>query len=96
MWRAIEYHVSGCSIGNTVCRAPEQLLTREEALRLYTASAAWLTFDEQRRGSITPGKFADLAVLDASFMRVPVDRIHKLRSVLTLVGGEIVHRSVND
>lgn len=96
VWRAIEYHVSGCSVGNIVCRPSEQLLTREEALRLYTANAAWLTFDEQRRGSISPGKLADLAVLDAPFMRIPVERIHQLRSVLTLVGGEVVYRAPND
>jgi hypothetical protein len=93
VWRAIEYHVSGCSVGKIACRAADQLLSREDALRLYTANAAWITHDEQRRGSISPGKLADLAVLDAPFLRVPVERIHRLRSVLTIVGGKIVYRN---
>jgi predicted amidohydrolase YtcJ len=93
VWRAIEYHVTGRSVGGVVQRRPDYKLTREEALRLYTANAAWITSDEQQRGTLEPGKLADLAVLDAPYMRVPEDRIHDIRSVLTLVGGKVVYQS---
>lgn len=91
VWRAIEYHVTGRSAGGAVQRRADYLLTREEALRLHTANAAWLSFDEQRKGTLAPGKLADLAVLNAPYLNVPADRIHTLRSVLTLVGGKVVH-----
>lgn len=91
VWRAIEYHVTGRSVGGSVQRRAEYKLTREEALRLYTANAAWITSDEPQRGTLEPGKVADLAVLDAAYLRVPEDRIHDIRSVLTLVGGKVVY-----
>ncbi|MCY1519672.1 Amidohydrolase family protein [compost metagenome] len=72
-------------------RRADHLLTREEALRLYTANAAWLTFSEPHRGSLTEGKLADFAVLDAPFLTVAPDDIHKIRSVLTFVDGKPVH-----
>ena len=90
VWRAIEYHVTGRSVGGAVQRRADYLLTRDEALKLYTANAAWVTADENRRGTLAEGKLADLAVLNASFMRMPADQIHTLRSVLTLVDGKVV------
>lgn len=91
IWRAIEYHVTGRSVGGAVQRRQDFLLSREEALRLYTASAAWVIFDETKRGTLAPGKLADLAVLDSPYMRVPQDHIHRIRSVMTVVGGKVVH-----
>ena len=91
VWRAIEYHVTGQSAGAAVRRRSDFLLTREEALRLYTANAAWITFDERHRGTLTPGKLADLAVLDAPFLRTPADQIHSIRSVMTIVDGKVVY-----
>jgi hypothetical protein len=66
-------------------------LTRQQALRLYTSAAAWVTFDEGDRGTIEPGRLADLAVLDQPYLTIAVDRIHTLQSVMTMVGGEVVH-----
>jgi hypothetical protein len=63
-WRAIEYHVTGRAIGGSVQRRPEFALTRQQALRLYTSSAAWVTSDEGDRGAIEPGRLADLAKLE--------------------------------
>lgn len=91
VWRAIEYHVTGRSVGGAVQRRADYQLAREEALRLYTANAAWVAFDEDKRGTLSPGKLADLAVLDAPFLRVPADQIHAIRSVMTMVGGRVVH-----
>ena len=69
-------------------------LDRLEALRLYTISGAWFSRDEDRLGSIEPGKLADIVVLSDDFLdttRVPDAAIKRLQSVLTIVGGRIVH-----
>ena len=71
-----------------------QTLSRMEALRLYTINGAWFSFDENKLGSIETGKLADVAVLSDDFLdpaRVPDEAIKNLRSVLTIVGGRIVH-----
>lgn len=91
VWPAIQYHVTGASAGNGFVRPPSQRLTRMEALKLYTVNSAWLAFGDGDRGSLKPGKLADLAVLDRPYLRVPESQIGEIRSVLTLVGGVPVH-----
>lgn len=71
---------------------PEQCLSRLEALRAFTLGGAYFSFDEQRRGSLETGKLADLAVLSADLLGVAEDDIPELHSVLTMVGGKVVHR----
>jgi predicted amidohydrolase YtcJ len=72
-------------------RGPEQTPTREDALRAYTIGSAWFSFDESKRGSLEPGKFADLAVLSKDYMTVPLDQLESVESLLTMVGGKIVY-----
>jgi predicted amidohydrolase YtcJ len=91
VWPALEFHVTGASLGNAVVRPPDQRMTRMEALRSYTLDSAWLAFDDDDRGSLQKGKQADLAVLDAPYLRVPATRISEIRSLLTLRGGEAVY-----
>lgn len=67
---------------------PEEKLTREEALRLYTNGPAYLQFAEKERGSIETGKYADLVVLDRDYMTCPEDEIKKIEPVMVLVGGK--------
>ena len=74
-----------------VRRGPEQTPTREDALRAYTIGSAWFSFDESKRGSIEPGKFADLAVLTKDYLTVPEEQIEGIESLLTMVGGKIVY-----
>ena len=88
---ALWWLVTGKTIAGTPIRDRSQNLTRQEALRLYTMGSAWFTFDLDRKGSIEVDKFADLAVLNADYLSVPEDRIRHLESVLTLVGGRVVH-----
>jgi predicted amidohydrolase YtcJ len=73
--------------------APAQALTRMEALRCATANGAYLTFDEDKRGTLQPGKYADLAVLSADPLTVDENRIADLTSLMTMVGGRIVHET---
>jgi predicted amidohydrolase YtcJ len=91
VWPALEFHVTGASLGNAVVRPPDQRMTRMEALRSYTLGSAWLAFDDDDRGSLEVGKLADLAVLDAPYLSVPARRISEIRSLLTLRGGEPVY-----
>jgi hypothetical protein len=72
-------------------RGPEQTPTREDALRAYTIGSAWFSFDENKRGSLEPGKLADLAVLSKDYMTLPLDQLESVESLLTMVGGKIVY-----
>lgn len=78
----------GASLGNAVVRPPDQRLSRREALRAYTV---WLAFDADDRGSLEVSKLADLAVLDAPYLKVPASQISEIKSVLTLLGGKAVY-----
>ncbi|MCC6472153.1 MAG: amidohydrolase [Burkholderiales bacterium] len=71
--------------------APAQRITREEALRCATVSGAYLCWEEDERGSLEPGKLADLAVFDEDPLTVDAQRLRSLESVMTLVGGRTVH-----
>ena len=70
---------------------PEQAISREEALKIYTINNAMATFEEKVKGSIEPGKFADLAVLSNDILTCPADSIKAIRSVLTMINGKIVY-----
>jgi hypothetical protein len=68
---------------------PEQRVTREEALRAYTLSNAYASFQEKELGSLTPGKYADIVVLSKNIMTIPEDEIPTARVDLTILGGSI-------
>jgi predicted amidohydrolase YtcJ len=70
---------------------PEQAITREQALRMMTIDAAYLTFDEARKGSIEVGKLGDLAVLSDDLLTVPAERIRDIVPETTVVGGRVVY-----
>jgi hypothetical protein len=72
-------------------RGPEETPDRMDALRFYTLGSAWFSFDEKKRGSLEAGKYADLAVLSKDYLSVPVNDIHTIESVLTIVGGKVVY-----
>ncbi|MDD4107270.1 MAG: amidohydrolase [Prolixibacteraceae bacterium] len=69
---------------------PSEAITREEALRMYTANNAYLSFEETLKGTIEAGKLADIAVLSDDILTCSVDKIKDIESVMTIVGGEIV------
>jgi predicted amidohydrolase YtcJ len=69
----------------------DQAIGREEALRLYTTSTAYATFDEKKKGSVEVGKLADMVVLDRDYMTVPVEQIKDIKAVETIVGGKVVY-----
>jgi len=73
-----------------------QRITREEALRIYTINNARLTFEEGIKGSIEPGKLADLVVLSADFLTVAESAIASIKPLATMVGGKFVHVAAPD
>ena len=91
-WQHIYYATTGInSFGDQV--NPGQHLTRAEALRLFTRDNSWFLRMEDKIGSLEPGKLADLAVLDRDYFAVPDADIKKIRSVLTIVDGKVVHNA---
>ncbi|HZF78945.1 MAG TPA: amidohydrolase [Rubrivivax sp.] len=92
-WQALYWLVSGRSIGGTVLYPEERRLDRQAALRLMTADGAWFSRETGKKGVLKPGALADLAVLEQDYFNVPENRIPDLSSVLTVVGGRVVHAS---
>lgn len=74
---------------------PAEAITREQAVEAYTKGSAYAEFAEQDKGSIAPGKLADLAVLSQDIFTVPVPELPKTESVLTLVGGRVMYDAGN-
>jgi predicted amidohydrolase YtcJ len=72
---------------------PEQRITREEALRMYTVNAAYLQFNEKDRGSIEAGKLGDMVVIDRDYLHCPEDEIRNIRPVMTILNGQIVYQA---
>ena len=90
---ALQWLLDSKTVGGVVMRGAEEIPSRIDALKFYTLGSAWFSFDEQERGSLDVGKLADLAVLSADYLTVPVEKIGSLESVLTMVGGKVVYTS---
>ncbi|MEL6183716.1 MAG: amidohydrolase [Myxococcota bacterium] len=90
-WVGLYWLSTGRTIGGTAMYDDDNILEREEALRLWTQGSAWFSSDERERGTIKVGQQADLAVLSADYFTVPDERIKSLESVLTVVDGRVVH-----
>ena len=88
---SLQWFLDGKTVGGVAIRGAEETPDRAAALRFYTLGSAWFSFDEKKRGSLEPGKLADLAVLSQDYMTVPVSEIHNTESLLTLVGGKVVY-----
>ena len=87
---SIGWLVSGKNWRGDLVR-PTERLTREQALRAYTRGSAWFTWEENRKGAITPGMLADFIVLDRDYLTVNEDDIRFIKPVLTAVGGKVVY-----
>ena len=69
---------------------PEHRVSRQDAPRMMTIDAAYLSFDEKKRGSIEVGKLADLAILTDDFMQCPEEQIRRIKVTTTVVDGKVV------
>jgi hypothetical protein len=90
-WISLYWMVTGKTVGGTQLASPENRLSREEALRLYTVGSAWFSGEEEMKGTIAPGQFADFAILSADYVTVPDEQIRSIESVLTVTGGDVVY-----
>ena len=89
-WPALYWMVSGKTVGGLQLSAPDNLLTREEALFLYTKGSAWVSKEEAVKGTLEKGMFADFILLSDDYFSVPESKIKDLSAVLAVVGGNIV------
>ena len=92
-WLMIYYMVTGKNAAGVLINDKQQI-TRQEALRLYTAQNGWFFREEDRLGTIEPGKLGDVVVLSDDFFdatKVPDEAIKRLKSVLTVVDGRVVY-----
>ena len=90
-WVGIQWLVTGKTQGGLRHAADRNLMGREEALRSYSAAGAWMSHEADKKGTLSVGKWADLAILNGDYLNVPEDRISRLSAVLTMVGGKVVY-----
>jgi predicted amidohydrolase YtcJ len=90
-WIALYWMVTGRTVGGTQITSHGSRLSREEALRLYTAGSAWFSGEEDVKGTIAPGQYADFAIVSADYLSVPDEQITAIESVLTVTGGDVVY-----
>ncbi|MFM0026893.1 amidohydrolase [Paraburkholderia madseniana] len=88
---SLYWMVSGKTVGGTAMYSSENRLDRMEALRRYTVGSAWFSNEDDRKGALVPGQFADFAVLSEDYFTVDESRIKFLTSAMTVVGGKVVY-----
>jgi predicted amidohydrolase YtcJ len=92
-WLALYWLVTGRTVGQMQLYPENNRLDRLAALRLYTVGSSWFSGEEGKKGRLIPGQLADLAVLSSDYLSVPDEEIKGIESVLTVVGGRVVHAS---
>ncbi|GAM08637.1 putative amidohydrolase YtcJ [Geobacter sp. OR-1] len=92
-WVSLYWLASGRTVGGLPLYDDKNRLDRTAALRLYTEGSSWFSGDEEKKGRIAVGQFADLAVLSADYLIVPEEEIKGIEAVLTIMDGKIVHAS---
>lgn len=85
MWIAVTRQTERGSVLN-----PRERLTREQAIRLYTINGAKLNFDEEKKGSLEPGKYADLIMVDRDILKCPINDLPGTKVLLTMLDGKVV------
>ncbi|MCY8975883.1 amidohydrolase [Bacillus atrophaeus] len=90
-WVALYWMVAGKTIGGLSIYDEKNKLDRNVALELYSKGSAWFSGDEDKKGTLSVGQFADIAVLSADYFTVPEEEIKDLESLLTIMGGQVVY-----
>ncbi|HSW93233.1 MAG TPA: amidohydrolase [Gammaproteobacteria bacterium] len=92
-WLCLYWLTTGKSIGGAVLYDESNILSREKAIELYTKGSAWFSNEDEKKGSFIENQLADFAVLSSDFFTVPEEEIKNIYSVMTVLGGKIVHAS---
>jgi len=87
---ALQWMLDGRSVDGQRTRDASEIPSREQALAAYTLGSAWFAHAEGERGSLMVGKRADFAVLSEDYLSIPVEAIGALRSLMTVVDGQVV------
>lgn len=90
-WVGLFWLTTGQTVGGLPLYGEANVPDRETALRLWTEGSAWFSGEADVKGTLSPGKYADLAVLSADYMTVPPQDIRRINAVLTMVGGKVVY-----
>jgi len=90
-WVSLYWLVTGKTVGGASMYPDKNRLSREEALRLYTQGSSWFSSESEKKGAVTAGQLADFAALTDDYFSVPEEKIKGIESVLTVVGGKVVH-----
>jgi hypothetical protein len=90
-WVSLSWLVTGKTVGGLSLYPAANRLDRESALRLWTEANTWFSSEVGKKGQIKTGQLADLAALSSDYFSVPEDGIADLASVLTILGGKVVH-----
>jgi predicted amidohydrolase YtcJ len=90
-WIGVHWLLTGKTLGGAKLQGDHNLLDRTEALRLYTSGGAWMSSEEDKKGTLAAGKLADLVILSGDYFNMPVDEVKNLESLLTMVGGKVVY-----
>jgi predicted amidohydrolase YtcJ len=90
-WVGLHWLTTGRTVGGLALYGESNLLSREEALRLYTIGSSWFSSEQGGKGAITSGQLADFAALSADYFSIPQEEIPHVESVLTVLGGKIVY-----
>lgn len=90
---ALQWYLDGTTIGGIQTRGDAEAPTRRQTLEMYTRNSAFMANEDGIRGTLEPGKLADLAVLTADYLSVPTKEVGQIRSTLTLLGGKAVYAS---
>ena len=90
-WPALQWMVTGKTVGGTAYMEQSNKLSREESLHLYTQGSAWFSQEEDVKGTLEKGMYADFAVLSEDYFSVPENQIANIHSVLTVTDGNVVY-----
>lgn len=90
-WISLYWMVTGKTVGGTILYGDENKMERLEALRLYTLGSAKFSREENNKGSLSTGMYADMAVLSQDYLTVPEESIKNIVSLLTILGGKVVY-----
>lgn len=90
-WPALYWLISGKTVGDFQLAEESNQLTREEALHLYTKGSAWVSKEENIKGTLENGMYADFTILSEDYFTIPVKQINDLKAVLTILAGKVVY-----
>ena len=90
-WIGMAWLITGKTVGGLTLYPPANRVDRETALRLFTEGSSWFSTETGKKGALKVGQYADVAVPARDLMAIPETDIRNLYSILTIVGGKIVH-----